>query len=186
MCIGHRESSVRIPLTAFTSLLFTPKDLSLCTRKCNIHDTPATIFLRYGDFPLVFHYHIHYHPTDVSKLENTAALSYHKRVDSYLPPSQVNVNTTPETQAITHLHHRFKIKETEVPQTQNYIVLLCRCVCARASVHVYIISYTHEKYLTITTEDGTAKAVLDKRVGNFLLLQKTVVNSSDKNCENLN
>jgi fructose-1,6-bisphosphatase len=46
---------------------------------------------------------------------------------------------------------------------------------------VYIISYTHEKYLTITIEDGTAKAVLDKRAGNFLLLQKRVVNSSDKN-----
>jgi hypothetical protein len=133
----HRESSVRIPLTAFTSLLFTPKDPSLCTRKCNIHDTPATIFLCYGNFPLVFHYHIHYHPTDVSKLENTAALSYHKRVDSYLPPSQVNVNTAPETQAITRIHHRFKIKETEVPQLQNYIVLLCRCVCACVRARVY-------------------------------------------------
>jgi hypothetical protein len=53
-------------------------------------------------------------------------------------------------------------------------------------VHVDIISYTHEKYLTIKIEDATAKAVLDKRAGNFLLLQKAVVHSSDKNCENLN
>jgi len=51
---------------------------------------------------------------------------------------------------------------------------------------VYKIPYTHEKYLTITTEGGTAMAVIDKRAGNFLLLQKTVINSSDKNCENLN
>jgi hypothetical protein len=51
---------------------------------------------------------------------------------------------------------------------------------------VYKISYTHEKYLTITIENDTAKAVPDKRAGNFLLLQKTLVNSSDKNCENLN
>jgi fructose-1,6-bisphosphatase len=57
---------------------------------------------------------------------------------------------------------------------------------ARECVHVYKISYTHEKYLTITAEDGSAMAVLDKRAGNFLLLQKTFVNSSDKNCENLN
>ena len=56
---------------------------------------------------------------------------------------------------------------------------------ARACVHVYKISYTHKKYLTITTEDGTAMAVLGKRAGNFLLLQKTVVNSRDKNCKNL-
>jgi hypothetical protein len=51
---------------------------------------------------------------------------------------------------------------------------------------MYTISYTHEKYLINTIEDYTAKATLDKRAGNFLLLQKTVVNSSDKNCENLN
>jgi len=56
-------------------------------------------------------------------------------------------------------------------------------MCVRARVR---ISYTHEKYLTITIEDDTAKAILDRRTGNFLLLQKTVVNSSDKNCKNLN
>jgi len=51
---------------------------------------------------------------------------------------------------------------------------------------MYKISHTREKYLTITTGDGTSVAVLDKCAGNFLLLQKTAVNSSDKNCENLN
>jgi len=56
-------------------------------------------------------------------------------------------------------------------------------MCVRARVR---ISFTHEKYLTITIEDVTAKATLDRRAGNFLLLQKTVVNSSDKNCNNLN
>jgi len=48
------------------------------------------------------------------------------------------------------------------------------------------ISYTQEKYLTITSEDDTAKPILDRRAENFLLRQKTVVNSSDKNCKNLN
>jgi hypothetical protein len=56
----------------------------------------------------------------------------------------------------------------------------------RACVQIYKISYTHEKYLAITTEDYTAMAVLDKRAWNFLLLQRTVVNSKDKNWENLN
>jgi hypothetical protein len=56
-------------------------------------------------------------------------------------------------------------------------------MCVRARVYNFI---THDKYLTITTEDDTAMAVLDKCAGNFLSLQKAVVNSSDKYCENLN
>ena len=34
--------------------------------------------------------------------------------------------------------------------------------------HVYITSYTHEKYLTFTIEEDTAKAEVDKRDGNFI------------------
>lgn len=96
MCSGHTEQTVRIFLTAFKSLLFTPEDPIFCIR--NIHDTAATVsILYYGAVPSVFHYHVHYHPIDVSKLEHTAALSSHKRVDSYLPPSRVHVNIAPET-----------------------------------------------------------------------------------------
>jgi hypothetical protein len=82
--------------SVFKSLLFTPKDPIFCI--CNIQDTAATLsILRYGVVPSVFHYHVHYHPIDVSKLEHTAALSSHKRVDSYCPRSRVHVNTAPET-----------------------------------------------------------------------------------------
>ena len=60
----------------------------------------------------------------------------------------------------------------------------CTCTYFLHAWEIFNISYTREKYLTITTEDDIAKLVLDKRAGNFLLLQKTVVNSSDKNCKN--
>lgn len=96
MCNGQREHRLRIFLTAFKSLFFTPKDPIFCI--CNIQDTAATVcILRYGVDPSVFHYHAHYHPINVSKLEHSAALSSHKRVESYLPPSQVHVNMTPAT-----------------------------------------------------------------------------------------
>jgi hypothetical protein len=91
MCSGHRNQRFRIFLTAFKSLLFIPKDLTFCI--CNTHETAATVcILGYGAVPSVSHYHVHYHPIDVSKLEHAAGLSSHKRVDSYLPASRVHVN----------------------------------------------------------------------------------------------
>jgi hypothetical protein len=52
-------------------------------------------------------------------------------------------------------------------------------MCVHACVYAHVSSYTYEKYLTIAAEYVTTNAVLNS-AGNFLLLPKTVLDSSEK------